>query len=55
MRFIEIKLKKCVVFLTDDELSKLLQSNPELFKEGLKRGKAIKRRRELLKRDKREK
>lgn len=50
MKFIEIKLTKCIVFLTENEISKLLQSNPELFMEGIKRGKAIKRKRELSER-----
>lgn len=43
MKFIEIHLTKCTVFLTEAELQKLLQSNPSLYKESLVRGKYINR------------
>lgn len=41
--FIEIKLPRCVVILTTEEVSNLLQRDPELFQVGLKRGKAFTR------------
>ena len=39
--YIEIKLPGCRVFLLPEELSRLLQQDPALFAEGLRRGKAI--------------
>lgn len=49
-RYIEIKLPRCVVFLTAAEINQLLQKDTVLFAEGLRRGKAILRRRQELKR-----
>lgn len=43
MKYIEIPLNKCKVFLTEAEMSEMLQMNPTLFKKGLNRGKYIKR------------
>jgi hypothetical protein len=43
MKFIEIKLTKCKVYLTEKEILSILNNNPCIFKEGLQRGKAIKR------------
>lgn len=37
----EIKLRGCTVFLYDSEMRKLLYSHPDVYREGLKRGKAI--------------
>jgi hypothetical protein len=45
MKYIEIPLTKCTVFLTKDELSYLLQQEPQLYKEALSRGKCILRKR----------
>ena len=39
-----IRLNKCTVFLTEAEMSEMLQMNPTLLKEGLNRGKYIIRR-----------
>lgn len=50
MKFIEIKLTKCIVLLTEHEIFTLLQMKPELFKEGVKRGKAVKRTTSMKKR-----
>ncbi|MCT8136473.1 hypothetical protein H1D32_01000 [Anaerobacillus sp. CMMVII] len=41
MKYIEIKLTKCVVFLTVEEINQLLQRDPDLFVKGLRRGKDI--------------
>ncbi|WP_156321506.1 hypothetical protein [Halalkalibacter akibai] len=43
MTFIEIKLKKCKIYLTEQELKSLLLTNIPLYKESLKRGKSITR------------
>ncbi|NLI11159.1 MAG: hypothetical protein GX425_00705, partial [Peptococcaceae bacterium] len=40
-RYIEIQIQKCRVFLTPEEMSRLLQKDPELFAAGIRRGKAI--------------
>lgn len=40
-KFIEIKLPGCRVFLLPEEINRLLQRDPELYAEGLRRGKAI--------------
>lgn len=39
--YIEIQLVKCVIFLTPAEVNQLLQKDPELFAQALKRGKGI--------------
>jgi len=41
--YIEIKLGKCVCYVTRQEMSRLLQSDIELFKTSLARGKAFTR------------
>lgn len=43
MDYIEIALPKCKVFLTQKEFQSLLMRDKELYKLGLKRGKAISR------------
>lgn len=43
MDYIEIKLDKCVCYLTKQEMSRLLQSDISLFKTALGRGKAFTR------------
>lgn len=43
MKFIEIKLTKHSIFLTEEEIRTLLSNNPEVYKEGINRGKAFKR------------
>ena len=39
--YIEIQLPKCRVFLTPDEINRLLQQDLELFATAIRRGKAI--------------
>jgi len=41
IEFIEIKLRRCTVFLTANEINYLLQLDLVLFQTGLKRGKGI--------------
>lgn len=41
MRYIELKLTKCRLFLTEAELISLLAKDQKLWKEGIKRGKHI--------------
>lgn len=41
MNYIEIPLTKCKIFLTEKELVGLLQKDLELYRESLKRGKAV--------------
>ena len=38
---IEVRLPKCRVFLTTNEMIRLLQQDPELFARAFKRGKRI--------------
>ena len=52
-RFIEIQLPGCRVFLLPEEVSRLLQRDPALFAEGLRRGKAILRARKSRERENR--
>lgn len=42
-RLIEIKLPKCTVFLTKNEIQQLLKHDVDIWRESLKRGKYIKR------------
>lgn len=42
-RYVEIKLTKCRLFLTESELQSLLARDPELWRVAIKRGKHIKR------------
>ena len=51
MDFIEIKLPKCVVYLTPDEIKGLLQKDTELYMTALKRGKGISRKRKQKSRE----
>ncbi|TEB08621.1 hypothetical protein Psch_02187 [Pelotomaculum schinkii] len=51
MKFIEIKLPKCTLFLLPDELNRLLQQDPDLFAKGIKRGKGILRARQAMERN----
>lgn len=53
MKFLEIKITKAVLFLTEQELVKALPQ--ELLIEGLRRGKAIMRSRQAKERAQREK
>jgi hypothetical protein len=41
MRYIELKLTKCRLFLTEAELISLLAKDQKLWKEGIRRGKHI--------------
>jgi hypothetical protein len=52
-RYIEIQLPKCKVFLTPEEINYMLQRNPEMFAEAIRRGKGILRARKA--RERREK
>lgn len=49
-RYIEIQLVKCRVFLTQEEINRLLQMDPVLFATAIRRGKAILRARAQEKR-----
>ncbi|MDF9408271.1 MAG: hypothetical protein A4E52_00436 [Pelotomaculum sp. PtaB.Bin013] len=40
-KYVEIRLTKCRLFLTEPELQNLLSLNPLLWKEGIRRGKYI--------------
>jgi len=40
LKYIEIKLRRCTVYLTVDEAERLLQLNPDLYGEAIRRGKA---------------
>lgn len=50
MKFIEIKLTKHSIFLTEVEIRTLLSHHPEVYIEGIKRGKAFKRSSQLKER-----
>lgn len=43
MKYVEIRLKRCRLFLTESELINLLARDPALWQEALRRGKAITR------------
>ena len=49
--FLEIKMRRCVVFLTEGEIIKLLSTDPALWQEALKRGKGITRTRATERRE----
>lgn len=49
-RYIEIQLPKCRVFLLPEEINRLLQLDPALFAESLRRGKGILRARKAQER-----
>ncbi|WP_164214457.1 hypothetical protein [Virgibacillus sp. YIM 98842] len=51
MKYIEVKLPKSTVFLTNDEIQCMLRENPGLYKESLKRGKYILRSRQQKQRE----
>ena len=51
MKYIEVKLPKSTVFLTNDEIQYMLRENPGLYKESLKRGKYILRSRQQKQRE----
>jgi hypothetical protein len=40
---IEIKLSKCLLAITEEELYFMLKQNPSIWQAGIKRGKSIKR------------
>ena len=42
-KMIEVKLTKCTLFLTEQEINGLLAQNPALWEAAIQRGKAIKR------------
>lgn len=41
MRLIEIRLSKCTLFLTEEELWRLVSTDARLWEAGIRRGKAI--------------
>lgn len=43
MDYLEIKLPKCTLLITQKEMLRLLSFDTDLYKEGLKRGKIIQR------------
>lgn len=49
---LEIKLPKCLIVLTKGELIAILKHNPDIWQRGLKRGKAVRRARQTVKREK---
>jgi len=51
MRYVEIKLTKCRLFFTEQELQQLLAHEPELWQEAIKRGKAFIRARVAARRE----
>jgi hypothetical protein len=51
---IEIRLPKCRVFLTEQEIESLLKHDPELWEAALKRGKVITRARQRRERQRKE-
>lgn len=53
-RLIEIQLPKCKVFLTQEEIRRLLLRDRELYEEGIRRGKSILRARAAREREMRE-
>ena len=50
-RYIEINLTKCTLFLTQAEMQKLLNNEPAIWSEALKRGKYILRSRKQRERE----
>ncbi|WP_041965236.1 hypothetical protein [Mesobacillus selenatarsenatis] len=50
MKFIEIRLTKHSIYLTEEEIRLILSSHPEVYLEGIKRGKAFKRSNQLKER-----
>ena len=50
-QYLEVRLPKCLVVLTKGELLTLLRQDPELWRKALKRGKAVRRRRQAEKRN----
>jgi hypothetical protein len=52
MKYIEIPLTKCKVYLNEKEILSLLQKDIELYKVGLIRGKAITRNKKQKDREK---
>jgi hypothetical protein len=51
MKEISIRLPRCVVVLTANEVLALLQEHPDIWQEGLKRGKGLLRARQAEKRE----
>lgn len=51
---IEVRLPKCRLFLTEEEVQGLLKHDPELWEAALKRGKAITRARQRRERQQKE-
>lgn len=40
---VEIKTRRCLLILSEDEIISLLSSNPDIWKTAIQRGKAIRR------------
>jgi hypothetical protein len=51
---IEIRLRKCRLFLTEEEVEHLLKHDPELWETALRRGKVVMRARQRSERQRRE-
>ncbi len=49
-KMLEIKMQRCILYLTEPELQSLLTRDPELWKTALKRGKAFTRSRQTRQR-----
>ena len=52
VQYIEIQLNKCVVYLSKEEITSLLQKDTALFSEALKRGKGFTRHQQQKAREK---
>jgi len=50
-QMIEIKMPRCLICLTEQEIMDLLKSKPEVWAEALKRGKSIQRQRQAAQRN----
>lgn len=51
MDYIEVRLKRCTVFLTANEINSMLQRDPVIFQTALQRGKGILRTRAARQRE----
>jgi|GEM_PF-1956768 len=50
-KMIELKLTKCTLYLTEQELNSLLAQDPALWEAAIRRGKAFKRHEQALQRN----
>jgi|BioPla2DNA2_1021312.scaffolds.fasta_scaffold175960_1 hypothetical protein len=49
-KMLEIKMQRCILYLTEPELQSLLNRDPDLWRAALKRGKAFTRSRQTRQR-----